>query len=825
MHSVKTVFEPRISRADGNLETLVGFTNSSGGVFQCKATNEGGDSTVYLTMPNTEELDRAFSAMTETPHAEDGGDNLDEPDDIAVAGEAVPDYDEGDQHEEPDEVGYGDDFEAEEPADSYEEEPFEEDEFAEAFGDKWRKKRLSRQIDDLGSHERIERGLRDGADNYVARTNDKETDRAETPDQKRHNRRLSGGTKGGGRRQQRRDALKADGNLDAIKGRIAGKKRKIAAIRDRQFDAEQRRTNEALGDKIRINRLGRDIERDRADAADFKNRAKFSKDLRRDVLNTYAPHYVQADEPGYNAGEADHPNHDKYLKVKSLTRSATDSTKLHDKASIRADKRDSRKDRLVKRNQTPPNDGYYDDDFEKVFEDSMHAASNRAEANRQKAIKKAKALMKQTGCSAAKAGLEFDLLKGDIEKLKLHEDSMHAASNRAEANRQKAIKKAKALMKQTGCSAAKAGLEFDLLKGDIEKLKLHEDSFPFLNRLNELKGNDSKTPKQLRELNDLSAKYRIHRKSVLEAAAKDIVHKLQANEGLMAAIEAKPLKSMTRAELEKEYGDLASDKKTLHGSRRRKIAKMLKTQNESTDTYIVTLKDSDGEQSTATITAQSEGEARRSAKEKFRNLEILSISQNIGEDKNAEVPVTIEGNADEESVEEVECEIEQDHKNRKRGKTVFESYTDPYIEAKEAESELFSHSKDFSTLNIAVKKLKSRETPVLKITAAKSDSALALKAQWAVGDIWRIQGSMKTGDDRKSIKTQADLGDLLGKLQAIIHALNAVDEEVSANSVSAGGIAMPDSAAPRLLDRMARRRDLPEFVTLKPHGITGGPFG
>ena len=49
------------------------------------------------------------------------------------------------------------------------------------------------------------------------------------------------------------------------------------------------------------------------------------------------------------------------------------------------------------------------------------------------------------------------------------------------------------------------------------------------------------------------------------------------------------------------------------------------------ETYTVILKDRDGEQTTASISASSEGQARSEAKKKFSNLTVVSISQNIGE--------------------------------------------------------------------------------------------------------------------------------------------------------------------------------------------------
>lgn len=88
----KEVFETRISRKGGNLEVLVGFTQSKGGVFQCRAESSAAGSVIHLTMPNENELIRAFSAMTDTPHPDDVQDGLegDESDLGSVAGEPIP---------------------------------------------------------------------------------------------------------------------------------------------------------------------------------------------------------------------------------------------------------------------------------------------------------------------------------------------------------------------------------------------------------------------------------------------------------------------------------------------------------------------------------------------------------------------------------------------------------------------------------------------------------------------------------------------------------------------------------------------------------------
>lgn len=93
----KDVFEPHVRREGGDLECLVAFTQSTGGIFQCKAKGNDGGASIWITMPRQEELERAFSAMVDVPHPDDGADidgevdNLDEP----VAGDPVPDYDEG----------------------------------------------------------------------------------------------------------------------------------------------------------------------------------------------------------------------------------------------------------------------------------------------------------------------------------------------------------------------------------------------------------------------------------------------------------------------------------------------------------------------------------------------------------------------------------------------------------------------------------------------------------------------------------------------------------------------------------------------------------
>lgn len=92
----KDVFEPRISRTDGKLEALVAFKQAKGGVFQAKGEPSEGHTIIHLTMPKEDELDRAFSAMTDTPHAADGQGFEDLESDAGeaqVAGEVSPDYD------------------------------------------------------------------------------------------------------------------------------------------------------------------------------------------------------------------------------------------------------------------------------------------------------------------------------------------------------------------------------------------------------------------------------------------------------------------------------------------------------------------------------------------------------------------------------------------------------------------------------------------------------------------------------------------------------------------------------------------------------------
>lgn len=89
----KDVFEPRVSRTNGKLETLVAYSKTKGGVFQCKASEAGGHTEITLTMPEEKELKRAFSSMTDTPHADNMGElGFDDPEDVPVAGDPVPDY-------------------------------------------------------------------------------------------------------------------------------------------------------------------------------------------------------------------------------------------------------------------------------------------------------------------------------------------------------------------------------------------------------------------------------------------------------------------------------------------------------------------------------------------------------------------------------------------------------------------------------------------------------------------------------------------------------------------------------------------------------------
>ena len=86
------VFEPRITRQEGRLEALVGFTNAKGGIFQAKGEPAEGHTTIHLTMPNEAELDRAFSALTDTPDL--SGNDLEDPNADPIASEEpVPSYD------------------------------------------------------------------------------------------------------------------------------------------------------------------------------------------------------------------------------------------------------------------------------------------------------------------------------------------------------------------------------------------------------------------------------------------------------------------------------------------------------------------------------------------------------------------------------------------------------------------------------------------------------------------------------------------------------------------------------------------------------------
>lgn len=95
----KDVFEPRITRQHGKLEALVAFSANEGGVFQAKGDATEGHTTIHITMPKEAELERAFSAMTDTPHhgdVEDGqgvGELDDTLDADPIAGDPSPDYD------------------------------------------------------------------------------------------------------------------------------------------------------------------------------------------------------------------------------------------------------------------------------------------------------------------------------------------------------------------------------------------------------------------------------------------------------------------------------------------------------------------------------------------------------------------------------------------------------------------------------------------------------------------------------------------------------------------------------------------------------------
>ena len=95
----KDVFEPRITRQHGKLEALVAFSQNEGGVFQAKGEATEGHTTIHITMPKEAELERAFAAMTDTPHHGDGadeqgvGDMDDTIDADPIAGDPSPDYD------------------------------------------------------------------------------------------------------------------------------------------------------------------------------------------------------------------------------------------------------------------------------------------------------------------------------------------------------------------------------------------------------------------------------------------------------------------------------------------------------------------------------------------------------------------------------------------------------------------------------------------------------------------------------------------------------------------------------------------------------------
>ena len=95
----KDVFEPRITRQHGKLEALVAFSQNEGGVFQAKGEATEGHTTIHITMPKEAELERAFSAMTDTPHHGDvdGSQGVGDLDDTIdadpIAGDPSPDYD------------------------------------------------------------------------------------------------------------------------------------------------------------------------------------------------------------------------------------------------------------------------------------------------------------------------------------------------------------------------------------------------------------------------------------------------------------------------------------------------------------------------------------------------------------------------------------------------------------------------------------------------------------------------------------------------------------------------------------------------------------
>jgi len=85
----KDIFIPKINRGPDSLETLVAFKEAKGGIFQVKGSMHEGSASIFLTMPNEHQLQKAFAAMTGTPHPED---MIDDPGIEAdpVAGDAIP---------------------------------------------------------------------------------------------------------------------------------------------------------------------------------------------------------------------------------------------------------------------------------------------------------------------------------------------------------------------------------------------------------------------------------------------------------------------------------------------------------------------------------------------------------------------------------------------------------------------------------------------------------------------------------------------------------------------------------------------------------------
>jgi hypothetical protein len=72
----KKVFQTKLSRDGGELNVLVAFVESDGGVFQCKSEADGGSYAVALRCPNDDQLKIAFNAMAQvpTPDADMDGD-------------------------------------------------------------------------------------------------------------------------------------------------------------------------------------------------------------------------------------------------------------------------------------------------------------------------------------------------------------------------------------------------------------------------------------------------------------------------------------------------------------------------------------------------------------------------------------------------------------------------------------------------------------------------------------------------------------------------------------------------------------------------------